>query len=93
MPGHVQDLGGSWVRFGPMRVGGIQPVLQKTGRADVPFTAQLVVTHAQAYSDVCPTQAQAAHAPLPFTEEQTTTYLYEYQASGTWEFRTRRTAR
>lgn len=86
VPGHLQDLEGSWVRFGPMRVGGVQPVLQKTGRADVPLKAQLVVTHTQDYSGLCKTRTQAAHAPLPYTEERSTTYLYDYPASGTWEY-------
>ena len=83
-PGHVQDLGGAWVRYGPMLVGGIRPVLEKTGHADVPLRARLVVTRVQSYSDVCPTKLQAARAPLPYTQERTTTYLYDYQATGTW---------
>ena len=88
---NVQDLGGSWVHYGVGRIVRLQRVLQKTRRADVPFTAQVIVTHAVDYSDVCPSKAQAAHAPLAYTQQQTTTYRYEYQASGTWAFQDQQT--
>lgn len=90
-PGHVQDLGGAWVRYGPVQVGRVHPVIEKTGHASAPFTARIVVTHTQRCSDARPTQSGAAHAPLLYRQEQTTTYLYDYpvtpgQTGGTWTF-------
>ncbi|MBV9850169.1 MAG: hypothetical protein JO250_10890, partial [Armatimonadetes bacterium] len=86
-PGEVMDLGGIWVRYGPTRALGAHGALYKTGRPDVPFTASIIVTHTQTYSDPFPTKVQAARAPLSFMQEWTTTYLYEYITPGTWVYK------
>ena len=88
--GRVKNLDGAWVHYGPERVALGHPIVEKSARADVPFTARIVVTHAQAYSNTFPTESRAAHAPMPFTMERTTTYRYEYQRpsgqSGMWVY-------